>query len=85
MLDETGGPAVDAIYLDFQKAFDTVPHERLLLKLEGYGITGTLHSWIADFLHSRRQQVVVNQLVTSYQWNTARQCPWAGSIHHIHE
>ena len=39
---EDGGVAdvVDLVYLDFQKAFDKVPHERLLLKLKAYGITG---------------------------------------------
>ena len=40
---------VDAIYLDFQKAFDTVPHMRLISKLEGNGITGDLLNWIRDF------------------------------------
>ena len=34
------GNAVDAIYLDFKKAFDTVPHKRLPAKLKGYGVTG---------------------------------------------
>ena len=37
---------VDIIYLDFSKAFDRVPHKRLLKKLWGYGIQGKLHSWI---------------------------------------
>jgi len=40
------GIAVDAIYLDFAKAFDKVPHERLLYKLEKYGIKGQLLKWI---------------------------------------
>ena len=34
------GDSVDAIYLDFAKAFNTVPHQRLLVKLAGYGIGG---------------------------------------------
>ncbi len=33
---------IDTIFLDFQKAFDSVPHERLLSKLAAYGITGTM-------------------------------------------
>ena len=44
MLDN--GSPVDAIYLDFRKAFDIVPHERLLAKLKAYGIDGTTKNWI---------------------------------------
>ena len=40
------GDDVDLIYLDFQKAFDKVPHNRLLIKLRGYGIKGKLYAWI---------------------------------------
>ena len=36
------GLPVDAVYLDFAKAFDSVPHQRLLNKLHGYGIEGKL-------------------------------------------
>ena len=50
---------VDAVYLDFQKAFDTVPHKRLLKKLEGYGIEGQVFNWIKDFLCDRTQYVSV--------------------------
>ena len=52
--------SVDAIYLDFAKAFDTVPHQRLLVKLAGYGIGGKVLKWIAAFLEGRRQRVLVN-------------------------
>ena len=54
------GLSVDAIYLDFQKAFDTVPHRRLLTKLEGYGIDSKLIKWIQSFLSDRTQHVTVN-------------------------
>ena len=50
---------IDAILLDFSKAFDRVPHERLLLKLHFYGIRGQLLSWIRDFLKGRSQQVTL--------------------------
>ena len=50
---------IDAILLDFSKAFDKVPHERLLLKLSYYGVRGHLLSWIRDFLQGRTQQVMV--------------------------
>ncbi|CAL4141793.1 unnamed protein product, partial [Meganyctiphanes norvegica] len=50
---------VDAIYLDCKKAFDTVPHRRLLAKLQAYGITGKVLKWIECFLSDRSQRVIV--------------------------
>ena len=44
LVDE--GSAIDIIYLDFQKAFDKVPHQRLARKLEAYGIEGNVLNWI---------------------------------------
>ena len=54
------GFQIDTIYLDFKKAFDSVPHRRLLVKLKEYGFDGTLLKWIEDFLKDRRQRVVLN-------------------------
>ena len=54
------GGVVDSIYLDFAKAFDTVPHRRLLGKLQAYGIKGETLNWIKGFLHDRTQEVIVN-------------------------
>jgi len=54
------GGAIDVIFCDFKKAFDTVPHRRLLVVLEHYGIKGPLLSWIKDFLTNRKQQVCVD-------------------------
>ena len=54
------GHAVDIVYLDFSKAFDKVPHQRLLLKCQGLGIRGNLLAWIADWLVDRKQRVVLN-------------------------
>ena len=51
------GVPVNVIYMDLQKAFDTVPHKRLLYKIEYYAITGNLLRWIAGFLSNRRQCV----------------------------
>ena len=51
---------VDVVYMDFQKAFDSVPHVRLITKLKAYGIQGHLLSWIEDFLSNRTQHVKVN-------------------------
>jgi hypothetical protein len=50
---------VDAILLDFSKAFDKVPHERLLLKLHHYGIRGLTLQCIKNFLLDRTQQVLL--------------------------
>ena len=49
----------DVVLLDFSKAFDKVPHKRLMHKLQHYGIRSNLHSWISDFLRDRTQAVVL--------------------------
>ena len=46
------------LLLDFSKAFDKVPHQRLLMKLEHYGIHGNLLSWMESFLTKRVQTVI---------------------------
>ena len=51
---------VDAILLDFAKAFDKVPHRRLILKLRHYGIIGPTLHWITAFLTNRTQRVVLD-------------------------
>ena len=50
----------DVGVLDFSRAFDTVPHERLLGKLAHYGIQGQLNEWIRAFLSNREMKVVVD-------------------------
>ena len=50
---------IDIAVLDFSKAFDTVPHKRLLGKLSHYGINGPVLCWIGAFLEDRTQNVVV--------------------------
>ena len=61
-LDE--GSPVDIIYLDFKKAFDKVPHQRLLLKLKAHGIGNGMINWIEKWLIDRRQRV-------GFEWSTA--------------
>ena len=56
----SSGKQIDAILLDFSKAFDKVPHRRLLMKLDHYGIRGTTLKWIQDFLIGRTQQVLLD-------------------------
>ncbi|BHF64038.1 hypothetical protein SprV_0200703600 [Sparganum proliferum] len=51
------GNVVHAIYIDFNKAFDSVPHQRLLQKLRNAGIRGRLLVWIQNFLAGRSQRV----------------------------
>ena len=58
ILDENG--VIHDINMDFQKAFDTVPHRRLLGNLECYGITGDVLIWIQEFLKNRKQKVIIN-------------------------
>ena len=53
------------ILLDFSKAFDSVPHQRLLAKVDFYGIRGKMLSWIKAFLSNRTQNVSVNGFLSS--------------------
>ena len=59
--------SVDIIYLDFQKAFDKVPHQRLLLKLKAHGIGDGLIDWIEQWLTDKRQCVVVDGEVSNWK------------------
>ena len=54
------GNRIDAIVLDFSKAFDKVDHERLLVKLQHCGVSGNLLSWVESWLVGRKQRVVVD-------------------------
>lgn len=54
------GEPFDAIFLDFAKAFDKVPKERLLEKLKAHGVRGEPLAWIRSWLTNRQQRVVIN-------------------------
>uniref|UniRef100_A0A8C5Q884 Reverse transcriptase domain-containing protein n=1 Tax=Leptobrachium leishanense TaxID=445787 RepID=A0A8C5Q884_9ANUR len=54
------GSAVDIAYLDFSKAFDTVPHRRLINKLQSLSLDSNIVEWIRQWLSDRQQRVVVN-------------------------
>ena len=58
VLDSRGSS--HCLFLDFAKAFDSVPHQRLLLKLECLGIHGNLLNWFRSYLTDRSQRVVIN-------------------------
>ena len=51
---------MDVVYLDFQKAFDKAPHQRLILKLKAHGIGNDVINWIEKWLTHRRQRVIVD-------------------------
>mgnify|MGYP000361356293 CR=1 FL=1 len=55
------GLPIDVVFTDFSKAFDTVPHERLLHKLQAYGVHGQLLAWTRDWLTDRVQRVVLGE------------------------
>jgi len=59
-LDKKSGARVHAVFLDCSKAFDKVPHERLLSKLAHYGFKGQLLEWLKNFLSGRNQFVRYN-------------------------
>jgi len=61
------GKAVDVVYLDFSKAFDTVPHNILLEKLAAHGSDGCTLHWIKNWLNVRAQRAVVNGVKSSWQ------------------
>ncbi|KAF2358736.1 Reverse transcriptase domain [Trinorchestia longiramus] len=52
--------AVDLVYLDFEKASDKVPHERLMAKVEAHGIRGNYSRWIRNWLTDRTQHMVIH-------------------------
>ena len=65
-LDE--GEEIDVIYTEFQKAFDSVPYQRLLSKLRSYGITDQVLGRIKSFLLNRKQRVAVNGIVSKWKY-----------------
>jgi len=70
--------ATDVIFLDLAKAFDSVPHERLLLKLKSNGINGCLLDWLRHFLIGRKQRVVVRG--TCSDWSSVTSGTPQGTI-----
>ena len=62
---EQGGQ-IDSIYSDFEKAFDKVPHKRLISKLHAYGLRDSIIRWIKNFLSARKYRVKVN--LSSSRW-----------------
>ena len=65
-ITSTPKACVDVIYLDFRKAFDSVPHKELLFKLYSLGITGNIWKWIEEYLTGRKQCVSINNNLSGY-------------------
>jgi ribonuclease P/MRP protein subunit RPP40 len=61
------GVPVDIVYLDFAKAFDVVPHERLMIKLKAIGIHEKVLQWIRAWLKQRKQRVVLNGKASTWE------------------
>jgi hypothetical protein len=57
-LDE--GKIIGVLFIDFKKAFDSVPHGLLMKKLQAMGISGSLYSILEDYLRDRKQLTIVN-------------------------
>ena len=53
------GNPVDIFYFDFAKAFDTVPHSKLMIKLKNLNLDKKIVKWIQDYLHDRVQRVMI--------------------------
>jgi hypothetical protein len=60
--------SIDVVFLDFAKAFDTVPHKRLLAKLKTYGLSDRLVKWIEAFLTKRQQRVIMGSHSSFWAW-----------------
>jgi ribonuclease P/MRP protein subunit RPP40 len=58
LLDQNSGGHIHVISLDWEKAFDKIPHQRLLLKLRNNCISGPLLAWFSSYLKNRKQRVL---------------------------
>ena len=58
---------MDVVHLDFQKAFDKVPHQRFLLKLKAHGIDNGVVNWIEKWFTHRRQRVIVDGEISNWK------------------
>ena len=69
---------LDILFIDFEKTFDKVPHQRLIHKLKNYGITGKVLKWLEAFLSNRKQRVVLGD--TMSVWSQVKSGVPQGSV-----
>ena len=85
LVDE--GHSVDIVFCDFSKAFDKVPHQRLLTKMQAHGIQGKLLKWVEEWLKDRKQRVVLNGKSSGRSPVTSgvpQESTWPYSVSHLH-
>ena len=68
------GKDIRVVFLDISKAFDRVWHAGLLHKLKKHGIKGRLLSWLMNYLHDRKQRVIINGVYSDWG-NIEAACP----------
>ena len=61
------GSPVDVLYLNFSKAFDKVPHKRLVKKVKAHGIGSNIWRWSEAWLSDRSQRVVINGKASGWE------------------
>ena len=79
--------AVTIEYIDFSRAFHTVSHNKLLLRLYSYGIRGVLLEWIKQFFMDRTHQTKVGDCIIFCrvaERRGTRQWIWARVVSHLH-
>ena len=84
------GQQTDSIYLDFRKAFDSIPHSKLLLKLRQFNISGKLWEWFSSYLHNRFQCVIICNSISDLATISFIRCPsrqhsWNAVILELHQ